>query len=259
MEKPMALALVTVLCLSDNYAFLIHNDETNETTLVDAPEAAPIIAALDTHGWHLNTILLTHHHYDHIDGVDALRAKYNCAVIGAAADAHRLPPLDTQVNDGEVITVAGHSCAIFDVSGHTVGHIAFHFPDAKMLFTADSLMAMGCGRLFEGSPMQMWQSLSKLMVLPPDTLVCSGHEYTASNAKFAQTVDPDNPALKARVKDIADKRQAGEPTVPSLLSLELETNPFLRATDPGIRTGLQMEKAPDWEVFAEIRRLKDAF
>lgn len=255
----MALELITIPCLSDNYAFLIHNGETNETSLVDAPEAGPVISVLESMGWRLNALLLTHHHHDHIDGADELRAKYNCMVIGAAADAHRLPPLDMQVKDGDVITVCGQSCSIFDVSGHTIGHIAFHFPNDNLVFTADSLMAFGCGRLFEGSPMQMWQSLSKLIVLPPETLVFSGHEYTASNAKFAQTVDPDNAALKARVKDIAILRQSGKPTVPSLLSLELETNPFLRATDPVLRAGLQMENAPDWEVFAEIRRRKDAF
>ncbi len=255
----MPLELVTIPCLADNYAFLLHSTETGETALIDIPESAPISKALADRGWTLTEVWITHHHYDHIDGLADLDEAANAAVTGAAADAHRLPPLNRQVGDGDTFDFAGHRVQIFDVSGHTVGHIAFYVPDAKAVFTADSLMAMGCGRLFEGTAAQMWDSLSKLAALPGDTFVCSGHEYTAANARFAETVDPDNPALTARIGDITDLRAAGEPTVPSLLSMELATNPFLRAVNPGVKAHLGMAGATDAEAFAEIRKRKDEF
>ncbi|MBR9842425.1 MAG: hydroxyacylglutathione hydrolase [Rhodobacteraceae bacterium] len=255
----MPLETVTIPCLADNYAFLVHNSETGETALVDAPESGPILTALNDLGWSLDTVLLTHHHWDHIDGLTAILEVHKARVIGAAADAHRLPPLDVAVSDGDVLTICGEDMAVMDVSGHTVGHVAFHFPQTGMVFTADSLMALGCGRLFEGTPAQMWQSLSRLAALPGDTLVCSGHEYTESNARFALTIDPDNAALQTRVAGIMAARKEGRPTVPSLMSEEKATNPFLRPDDPGIRAHLGMENAPDVEVFAEIRRRKDAF
>ena len=256
----MPIETVTIPCLADNYAFLIHNPESGETALVDAPESPPILKVLNDLGWSLDTVLLTHHHWDHVDGLTAILEVHKGArVIGAAADAHRLPPLDKAVADGDSLTVCGEEMRVLDVSGHTVGHVAFHFPETGLVFTADSLMAMGCGRLFEGTPAQMWQSLSRLAALPDDTLVCSGHEYTETNARFALTIDPDNPALQARVAEIAKTRAEGRPTVPSLLSEEKATNPFLRAADPKIRAGLGMENATDAEVFAEIRRRKDAF
>ncbi len=255
----MPVEILTVPCRSDNYAFLIHNSETDETALVDAPEAAPIITALEGKGWSLNTILITHHHDDHIDGVAALKSKYGCVIVGAATDAHRLPPLDMEVAEGDPLSVAGHSVEVIDVSGHTVGHIAFYIPDANAVFTADSLMALGCGRLFEGDAPMMWKSLSKLAALPKETVVCSGHEYTAANARFALTVDPANEALQKRAAAITEARAAGNPTVPSFLSDELATNPFLRPADPAIRSNLGMEGASDTEVFAEIRSRKDRF
>jgi hydroxyacylglutathione hydrolase len=255
----MPLETVTIPCLADNYAFLIHNPDTGATALVDAPESGPILTTLNDLGWSLDTVLLTHHHWDHIDGLTAILEVHGARVIGAAADAHRLPPLDLAVADGDVVEVCGEAMSVLDVSGHTVGHVAFHFPQTGVVFTADSLMALGCGRLFEGTPDQMWHSLSRLAALPGDTLVCSGHEYTESNLRFALTVDPDNPALKARGEAIAKTRAANRPTVPSLLSEELATNPFLRASDPAIRALLGMENATDAEVFAEIRRRKDAF
>lgn len=255
----MPLEIVTVPCLSDNYAFLLHSAETGLTALVDAPEAAPIQAALTARGWTLDTIFLTHHHYDHIDGVPALKEAYDCKVIGAKADVHRLPPLDQAVQEGSALSFAGEKVEVFDVSGHTVGHIAFFFPDSGAAFTADSLMALGCGRLFEGTPDQMWESLSKLAKLPPDTLICSGHEYTTGNAAFAQTVDPTNQALQNRAESVAKARAEGKATVPSTLRDELATNPFLRAGDPAIRAHLNMPNASDAAVFAEIRQRKDIF
>jgi len=255
----MSFDLVTIPCLSDNYAFLLRDQTSGKVALIDVPEAAPITAKLDELGWTLTEIWLTHHHPDHIQGVPALIADHPARVIGAKADAERLPPLDAAYDDGQSFTFGAHTVDVIDVSGHTVGHIAFHVPAAKCVFTADSLMALGCGRLFEGTPAQMWDSLQKLMRLPADTTVCSGHEYTQSNAKFALTVDPENTALISRAREIDQARADGEPTVPSTLSTELETNPFLRPSDPGIRAQLGMVNATDTDVFAEIRARKDRF
>ena len=255
----MPLEIVTIPCLSDNYAFLAHDPVTNSTALIDAPEAEPILKALDTRGWTLDQVLITHHHGDHVDGLAAIRAAYDVEVIGHKADAARLPDLDRAVSEGDQVSIGNETGEVLEVSGHTVGHIAFFFPGTPAVFTADSLMALGCGRVFEGTFAQMWASLSKLAALPPETLVCSGHEYTAANGRFALTVDPDNPALSKRVEDVARANAAGQPTVPSRLDLELATNPFLRADDPSIRAHLGLQNATSEEVFAEIRRRKDAF
>jgi len=257
MPKTSAVELVVVPCLADNYAFLIHNDETGETALVDAPQAGPIKAELDARGWTLTDLLITHHHNDHIDGVAALRG--NARVIGAAADAHRLPDLDLSVADGDQITLCGQPVEVMDVSGHTIGHIAFHMPDAGLAFTADSLMALGCGRLFEGTPAQMWRSMQKLRALPDETLICSGHEYTAANARFAATLEPDNPDLISRVTGISAARAADKPTVPSTLTEEKRTNPFLRADLPEFQAAIGMSDASPVDVFAYVRAQKDKF
>lgn len=253
------LKLVTIPCLSDNYAFLLHDEATGQTALIDAPEAMPVEAELEERGWGLSEIWLTHHHWDHVEGVADLVAATGAKVTGAAADAHRLPNLDRSVEPGGSFDFAGHEVHVIDVSGHTVGHIALHVPDAGMVFTGDSLMALGCGRLFEGRPEQMWESLSRLAALPKETLVCSGHEYTAANASFAVTIEPENTALFDRRDAIEAARSESLPTVPSYLSAELETNPFLRAHLPSVKAALHMNDATDAEVFAEIRSRKDDF
>lgn len=255
----MPLQIVTVPCLADNYAFLLHDAATGATAVVDVPDPKPIQAELAARGWTLTDILITHHHWDHIDGVAPLVAATGAKTWGNAADAGRLPQLDHAVTPGEAVTVGSESGSVIDVSGHTVGHIAFHFPESKAVFTADSLMALGCGRLFEGTPEMMHSSLARLAALPPETLVCSGHEYTAANAKFALTIDPGNPALISRVREIDAARAANQPTVPSTLQEELDTNPFLRAHDPAIRAQLELETADDVAVFTEIRARKDRF
>lgn len=253
----MALELVTIPCLKDNYAYLVHDPATGATACIDVPEAPPILSALADRGWTLSDIWITHHHWDHIDGVAALVAATGARVSGAAVDAHRLPPLDTALTGD--FTFAGHGVQVIDVPGHTVGHIAFHLPQAKLAFTADSLMAAGCGRLFEGTPDRMHESLQKLARLPPETLVCSGHEYTTGNIRFALTLEPANTALISRAEQVASLRERGKPTVPVTLSEELETNPFLRTRSAEIRANLNLGTASDVTVFAEIRSRKDSF
>ncbi len=255
----MSFELITIPCLSDNYAFLAHDEESNKTLLVDVPEAAPIQKVLEQTGWELTDVILTHHHADHVQGLDALCRSHPARIIGAAADQHRLPPLDLAVSEGDFIEIGSQRGEVFDVSGHTIGHIAVYFKSAKILFTADSLMALGCGRLFEGSPPQMWESLSKLSALDPECLVCSGHEYTAANARFALTIEPQNTELQRRAQSISDRRAQNLPTVPSTLGEELSTNPFLRPDSLDIRNNLRMQNATDAQVFAEIRSRKDKF
>ncbi len=255
----MTLELITIPCLADNYAYLLHDQATDETTLIDAPDAAPILAELKRRGWDLDQILLSHHHWDHIDGVTAIVEATSATVIGAAADAHRLPPLTRALVEGDTLHVGGYAGVVLDVPGHTLGHIAVYFAEVGMAFTADSLMAGGCGRLFEGTPAQMFQSLQKLAALPPETMICSGHEYTAANLRFALTVEPDNADLLARIDAVAVARAQGRATVPSRLRDELATNPFLRAHLPHIKQMLGMKTATAAEVFAEIRARKDAF
>ena len=253
------LDLVTIPCLADNYAYLIHDPDTGQTAVIDVPEPGPILAALSAHQWRLTDILITHHHDDHIQGVDTLRAQTGAMVLGAAADAHRLPRLDLALTEADSFSVGSEFARVIDVPGHTIGHIAFHFPQSGLAFTADSLMAGGCGRLFEGTARQMHQSLQKLAALPPETLICSGHEYTASNLRFAATLEPDNPQLTSRIAEVADKRSRGIPTVPVPLQVELDTNPYLRAHLPALKAAVGLPDADAATVFAEIRARKDKF
>lgn len=255
----MPLEIVTVPCLSDNYAFLAHDDATGTTAVVDVPEAAPILAALEERGWSADVVLLTHHHADHVQGLDEIKARFSPRVVGAAGDAHRLPPLDQQVREGDTVEIGAARGTVIEVPGHTVGHIAFHFPESRVAFTADSLMALGCGRVFEGTMEQMWQSLSKLAALPPETMICSGHEYTLANGKFARSVEPGNARLISRIEESEKARAEGRPTVPSDLALELATNPFLRPDSPEIRSNVGLPDASPAEVFAAVRTRKDNF
>ncbi|MFP7569691.1 hydroxyacylglutathione hydrolase [Marivita sp. S2033] len=255
----MPLELVTLPALSDNYTFLLHDSDSGDTVCIDVPEAEPVLAELSKRDWTLTEIWLTHHHHDHTGGVDDLLEKYDAKVTGAKADIHRLPTLNREVSDGESFEFGGETVDVLDVSGHTVGHIAFVLPSSGYAFTGDSLMALGCGRLFEGTPEQMWESLQKLADHDPDTLVCSGHEYTQANARFAITIDPDNDDLKARIERIDNAREKNEPTVPSTLADELATNPFLRAESSAVQSHLDMIGADPVDVFAEIRARKDSF
>ena len=256
----------TLPCLFDNYAYVIHNSATGTAAIVDIPDSRPIISKIAELGATVTEVFLTHHHWDHIDGLDDLQTALStqlgqarCRVIGAKADAHRLPPLDEAISPGQSVQLCGVKGKVFDVSGHTLGHLALHMPDINALFTADSLMAMGCGRLFEGTAAQMWQSLIQFRGLPSDTLVYSGHEYTANNMAFTLSLGEENSAIAIRAKEIATYRAAGRLTVPSLLSLELKTNPFLRVDDPALQASIGMSGSKPAEIFATIREWKDNF
>lgn len=253
----MSPEIVIIPCLDDNYGYVLRDPASGATAVIDAPEAAPLISALEARGWGLDWIFLTHHHYDHIDGAPELISRYGAKVAGAAADAKRLPPLDIALKEGDEIALGECRAGVIDVSGHTIGHIAYLFEGAA--FTADSLMALGCGRVFEGTHHMMWESLSKFLTLAPETLIYSGHNYGAANGRFALSIEPENAALQARIERIAKADQAGEPICPATLAEELATNPFLRARLPEVKTALGLAEADDAAVFSEIRRRKDNF
>ena len=254
------MSLIEIIpCLSDNYAYLIRDEQTNKNILVDAPEHGAIERYLDKNAMSLDFILITHHHSDHINGISYLKQKYSPKIIGAKRDKHRLPNLDIEVEEGEKLSVGSKTFDIYDVDGHTIGHIAYALFKDKALFTGDSLMVMGCGRLFEGTPEDMWKSLNKLKQMPEDIMIYSGHEYTRSNIEFAKTVDPKNKKLEARkVRDLY-RIEKGTPTVPSSLREELATNPFLRESDPSIVDHLDIANLDPISRFAKIRALKDSF
>lgn len=247
------------MCHSDNFGVLVHDPETGLTASIDAPEEVPIRAALDEKGWKLTHILTTHHHGDHVEANAALKEAFAVEIIGPKAEADRIPGIDRTVEEGDTIDFAGHRIEVIATPGHTLGHVSYFFPDDGVLFAADTLFALGCGRVFEGTPEQMWNSLAKLRALPDSTIVYCGHEYTLANARFAVTVDPDNLSLTARARDVEALRSANKPTLPTTIGEEKVTNPFLRPDDPGIRALLGLRDATDAEVFAEIRARKDRF
>ena len=253
----MPLSVTVIPCLSDNYGYILRDEATGATASIDAPDAPPLIAALEEKGWGLDMVLVTHHHFDHIDGVEALRAKYGAKVVGAASDAERLPPLDQAVSEGETVSLGESAARVIDVSGHTIGHIAYLFDGHA--FTADSLMALGCGRVFEGTHLQMWESLAKFLTLPEDTLIYSGHNYGQANGRFALSIEPDNADLAARIARIEAADEAGAPICPVSLGEELRTNPFLRATEASVKAAVGLPGGDDAAVFAEVRRRKDSF
>lgn len=255
----MSLEIVQIPVLNDNYVYLAREPQSGAVGVVDPAVPEPVLAELQRRNWQLTHILNTHHHPDHVGGNMALKAATGCRVIGPEADAERIPGLDIAVGDNEGINLGNETARVFDVPGHTKGHIAYWFADSKALFCGDTLFALGCGRLFEGTPAQMWTSLSKLRTLPDDTRVYCAHEYTESNARFAVTVEPGNEMLQRRYQRIRELRAAGKPTVPSTLGEEKATNPFLRPMSGDIRQQLNMADAGDVAVFAEVRRRKDTF
>lgn len=246
-----------VPCLRDNYAYLVSDAGQGIWAVVDPSESEPVIRALG--GRKLTHILNTHHHPDHTGGNLALKAKYEAVIAGPEKDAERIPGIDIGLREGKAWSLGRHQAQILDIPAHTKAHIAIHFPDDGMVFTGDTLFAMGCGRLFEGTPEMMWASLSKLMTLPDSTRIYCGHEYTLNNGRFALTLEPGNAELRSRVDYVQRARAENKPTIPTVMGLEKRTNPFLRPNSPEIRRTLSLENASDVDVFAEMRKRKDAF
>ncbi|GIL46170.1 hypothetical protein Vafri_3219 [Volvox africanus] len=257
----IGMEVVRVPCLSDNYVWLLHEPSSGRTAVVDPAELHPVVSELERRGWTLDAILNTHHHWDHVGANMDLKRRFpHCTVVGPRADQDRIPGIDTQVGEGDTWRFGVLDVRVFDTPGHTRGHITYWIPQSNALFPGDTLFALGCGRLFEGSPRQMWSSLSKLLPLPDHTRVYCAHEYTEANARFAVTVDPHNRLLAERKDRVEAARRKGEATVPSTLGEEKATNPFLRPGDPAIRKQMGLGPgAEDWEVFAAIRAAKDQF
>ena len=255
----MPVEIVTVPCRSDNYAYLVRDKASGKVALVDAPAVEPIVAELEARGWGLDQIWITHHHGDHTEGVEDLRARYGARVVGHVKDRARLPKLDVELSEGETVTLGETVARVIDVSGHTIGHIAFVLDADKAAFTADSLMALGCGRVFEGTFPMMWDSLSKFRAMPDDMAVYSGHNYGQANGRFALSIEPDNAALKARIERIKAADAEGRPIVPVTMAEEKATNPFLRVVEPSVKASVGLAGADDAAAFAEVRRRKDNF
>jgi len=245
--------------LNDNYVYLARDAETGACAVVDPAVAKPVLQTLDELGWTLTHILNTHHHMDHVGGNLEIKAVTGCTVVGFADDAERIPGIDVRVQEGDSVALGNCTAQVFEVPGHTSGHIAYWFEDSDALFCGDTLFSMGCGRLFEGTPDQMWTSLGKIRGLPDATLIYCAHEYTNANADFALSVEPSNADLQARADEVIRLREAGRPTVPSTLGLERKTNPFLRADAPELLADAGLAGQDPVSAFAEIRRRKDNF
>lgn len=254
-----SLEIHQVPVLNDNYVYLAHDAETGATAVVDPAVVEPVLAAAEAKGWTITHILNTHHHGDHTGGNLEIKDRTGCTIVGPRADKDRIPGIDVEVGDGDTYKLGNAEARVFDVPGHTRGHIAFWFEGADALFCGDTLFAMGCGRLFEGTPQQMWTSLSKLTALPDRTRVYCAHEYTLSNGEFALSVEPQNPDLLARMDVVRQKRRDGQPTVPSTLAEEKATNPFLRPMSRHLQETIGRVGADVVEVFAETRARKDSF
>jgi hydroxyacylglutathione hydrolase len=246
-------------CLTDNFGVLIHDPASGATASIDAPEAAPVEAALAKTGWRLTDILVTHHHNDHTAGIGELKARHKCRVVAPRAEAQRIAHVDETVAEGDKVAVGALAAQVIDTPGHTAGHISYFFPAEKLAFVGDTLFSIGCGRVIEGTPEMMWDSLLKLRALPDDTRFYCGHEYTAANIRFAKTIEPNNKALAARGAEVAKLLAAGKPTIPATIAAEKAANPFLRADDAEVANAVGLGEAPAWKVFAEIRQRKNRF
>ncbi len=237
--------IVRIPALSDNYIWLVHDPVSGETMVVDPAQAEPVLAAVEARGWRISAIWNTHWHPDHTGGNAAIRAATGCSVIAPAAEAAKIPTADRLVREGDVVRLGHHAATVMEVPAHTAGHIAYHFAGDAVAFVGDTLFAMGCGRLFEGTPAQMFANMQRLGALPPETAVYCAHEYTQSNGRYALVAEPDNQAIRVRMAEVDRARAAGEATVPTTIALERATNPFLRAASV--------------EILAERRAAKDAF
>src|SRR6266481_1608120 len=253
----MAAEIRLFTCFTDNFGALIHDPATKATASIDAPEAGPIEQALEREGWRLTDILITHHHHDHVGGVAELKQKYNCRVVAPHDKSAKIANVDLRAANGDVVKVGGLLGRVLETPGHTLDHISYVFDGDKAVFAADTLFSIGCGRVFEGNYPMMWDSLLKLRALPDDFKLYCGHEYTASNVKFALTVEADNPALKARAEQVTKLRAENKPTVPTLLGEEKKANVFLRADEPSVAASVRMKGRNAAEVFGELRERKN--
>ncbi len=256
----MPIEVAQFICLSDNFGLLIHDSETGATASVDAPDGEAIVAEAERRGWPLTHLLITHHHLDHIEGTEALKKRFpQMKIVGAASDAHRLPPLDQAVADGDEVTLGATRAKVIATPGHTLGHVVYWFPDDEAVFVGDTLFSLGCGRVFEGTMDDMRLSLENIANLPRDTLIYCGHEYTQANGRFAVTVDPENPVLLDRLKSVDELRASGRFTLPTTIALENATNPFLRVEDPLVKKAMGMDESDPFAVFAAMRERKNRF
>ena len=256
----MPTSVQQFICLTDNYGALVHDSATGATACIDAPDAAPILAAASERGWRLTDAFLTHHHADHVQGVPKLKEVFpELRVWGPAKEASRIAFLDTLVAEGDFVPLGSLKAKVIETPGHTIGHVAYHFEEDEIAFVGDTLFSLGCGRAFEAPYEVLWSSLLKLAALPGETQVYCGHEYTEANARFAVTIEAQNPMLKARVEQVASLRAQGRPTLPTTIAAELATNPFLRAEEPAVQAAVGMVGADPAAVFAEIRSRKDHF
>lgn len=259
MNQASSLQICIFPCLKDNYGFLLHDGESNTTAVVDTPDASAIEKVLAENGWALTYILNTHHHWDHTGGNLELKEKTGCKIFGPRAEATNIPGIDSELSEGDIFKLGNISAKIYETPGHTSGHIVYHFENDSAAFVGDTLFAMGCGRLFEGTPKQMWDSLQKIMKWPDKTRIYCAHEYTQDNARFALTIEPENQDLITRAKYVEKIRAEGKATIPTNLAIEKKTNPFLRPNSSDIRNHIKMQTSTDLEVFTKIRNLKNVF
>ncbi len=255
----MAVQVRLFPCLNDNYGVLVNDPATGATAAIDAPESAAVEAALAASGWRLSDILVTHHHHDHTGGIPALKDRHGCRVVAPRGEAARIPGVDAAVGEGDALGVGQLAARVLETPGHTAGHIAYWFTSERLAFVGDTLFSIGCGRLIEGTPDMMWQSLVKLRNLPDETEIYCGHEYTAANIAFARTIEADNGALAARAEEVARLRAQGKPTIPTTIGAEKAANPFLRADVPSVAEAVGLAGKPPAQVFAAIRARKDKF
>ena len=253
------LTITQIPVLTDNYIYLINDPVSGETAVIDPALAQPVLDVLEKKGWRLTYILNTHHHWDHVGGNLELKQKTGCKIIAAQADRGRIPGIDRGVGEDDVIALGQHQARVISTPGHTRGHVVYHFAEDGALFCGDTLFVMGCGRLFEGTPEQMWNSLQKLKALPPSTRIYCTHEYTQTNGRFALSVEPDNPQLQQKMLEVQQLRAVNKPTVPSTIEQELATNPFFRADSVSLQKTLGMQYQSPVRVFTELRKRKDSF